>query len=103
MRIGDILISKTALELLRKRLILLLDTFHRQNALVAGMNKEELRGHLSDVAPEIFSSIVEESLARKTIEVAGELVRLAGRGVSMKDEETESKQIIEVGVCNCWA
>ena len=58
-RIGDILISKPALELLRKRLVLLLDTFHRQNALVAGMNKEELRGHLSDVSPEIFSSIVE--------------------------------------------
>ena len=94
-RIGDILISKPALELLRKRLVLLLDTFHRQNALVAGMNKEELRGQLSDVAPEIFSNIVEEALARKAIEVAGELVHLAGRGVSMKDEETESKQIIE--------
>jgi selenocysteine-specific elongation factor len=32
----------------------------------------------------------------KKLEVAGELVHLAGRGVVMKDEEAESKKIIEL-------
>jgi len=37
-----------------------------------------------------------EPLTReKKLELAGELVRLAGRGVVMKDEEAESKKLIE--------
>jgi selenocysteine-specific elongation factor len=94
-RIGDIFISKPALEFARKDLISALDAFHKHNALVAGMSKEELRGRFSELAPEVFAHLFDEALQAKKIEVAGELVRLTGRGVVMKDEEAESKKIIE--------
>jgi len=94
-RIGDIFIFKPALDRIRKDLISALDAFHKHNALVAGMSKEELRGRFSEVAPEVFTSVFDEALQAKKIEVAGELVRLTGRGVVMKDEEAESKKIIE--------
>jgi selenocysteine-specific elongation factor len=62
---------------------------------VAGVSKEELRGHFSEVAPEVFAGVFDEAVRAGKIELAGELVRLAGRGVVMKDEEAESKKIIE--------
>jgi selenocysteine-specific elongation factor len=99
-RISDIFISKPALELIRKDLISALDAFHKHNALVAGMSKEELRGRFSEVAPEVFASVFDETVRTKKIELAGELVRLAGRGVMMKDEEAESKKTIEAAFAN---
>ena len=99
-RIGDIFISKSALDLVRKDLISALEAFHKHNALVAGMSKEELRGRFSEVAPQVFDSVLDEALRAKKIELAGELVRLTGRGVNMKDEEAQSKMIIEAAFAN---
>ena len=99
-RIGDIFVFKPALDFVRKDLISALDAFHKRNALVAGMSKEELRGQFSEVAPEVFETVFNEALQAKKIELAGELVRLVGRGVVMKDEEAESKKIIESAFAN---
>ena len=68
--------------------------------LVAGMSKEELRGQFSEVAPAVFDHVFNEALRARKIELSGELVRLAGRGVEMKDEEAESKKIIEAAFAN---
>ncbi len=95
MRIGDSFVSSAALDMVRKGLVPVLDAFHKRNPLDAGMSQEKLRARFSQVAPEIFARIFEEALREKKIELAGEFVRLAGRGVVMKDEEAESKQTIE--------
>jgi selenocysteine-specific elongation factor len=94
-RVKDVLIAKSALEALRTKLIAELDSFHRKNPLVAGMSREELRGNLPQASPEIFSHTLESALKEKKIELSGDLVRLAGRGVALKDEEAESQKIIE--------
>jgi len=99
-RIGDIFISKSALDLIRKDFISALDAFHKHSPLVAGMSKEELRGRFSEVAPTVFDSVFDEAVHAKKIELAGDLVRLAGRGVVMKDEEAESKKMIEAAFAN---
>jgi len=94
-RISDTFISQPALDLVRKDLMSALEAFHKHNALVAGMSKEELRGRFSGVAPAVFAHVFDDALQARKIEVHGELVRLAGRGVVMKDEEAESKKVIE--------
>jgi selenocysteine-specific elongation factor len=99
-RVGDIFIFKSTLERIRQDLISTLDAFHNHNALVAGMSKEELRGRFSEVAPAVFAGVFDEALRARKIELAGELVRLAGRGVVMKDEEAQSKRIIEAAFAN---
>ncbi len=99
-RVGDIFVFKQALDRVRKDLVSTLEAFHKRNPLVAGMSKEELRGQFSEVAPEVFEAVFNEALQAKKIELAGELVRLAGRGVVMKDEEAESKKIIESAFAN---
>jgi selenocysteine-specific elongation factor len=71
-----------------------LKKFHDTNPLVTGMNKEELRDRIN-LGPEVFYSVLGKLAEEKKLEVAGELVHLSGRGVVMKDEEAESKKIIE--------
>jgi len=93
--LGDRLILKTAWEHVRQQLLAVLDAFHKQNPLVAGVSREELRNRLPEVSPEIFSQVFDEALRARRIELAGELVHLPSRGVVMKDEEAESRKIIE--------
>ena len=71
-----------------------LTKFHEANPLVAGMGKEELRDRVK-LGPDVFSGVLGKLASEKKLEVASETVRLAGRGVVMKDEEAESKKIIE--------
>jgi selenocysteine-specific elongation factor len=95
-RVGDILVARSSLEeVLPKLLIVALNSFHKNNALVAGMNKDELRGQLPGVAPEVFAKVLNDAAAGKRVEIIGDLVRLPGRGIAMKDEEAESKKKIE--------
>ncbi len=68
--------------------------FHDANPLVAGMSQEELRDRIN-LGPEVFYSVLGKLAKERKLEVAGELVHLPGRGVVMKDEEAESKRIIE--------
>jgi selenocysteine-specific elongation factor len=95
-RVGDILVARSSLEgVVPKLLIVALNSFHKNNALVAGMNKDELRGQLPGVAPEVFAKVLNDAAAGKRVEIIGDLVRLPGRGIAMKDEEAESKKKIE--------
>ena len=58
------------------------------------MSKEELRERVN-LGPEVFYSVLDKLAAEKKLEISGDLAHLPGRGVSMKDEEAESKKIIE--------
>ena len=80
--------------------------FHDANPLVPGISREDLRERANvmcrklmrdraRIAPEVFHGAVKYLAETKTLELSGDLVRLPGRGVVMKDEEAESKKIIE--------
>jgi len=94
-RFGDHLILGDSLQQVRMSLLSVLDDFHRRHPLVPGINKEELRAHLPGASLEVFQWVFEEAVKAKGVELAGELVHLPGRGVAMKDEEEESKRVIE--------
>ena len=91
---GDFRISAEAFKKIRERALIVLDAFHKANPLVAGISKEELRAKLG-----LQQAIMEAALAQlareKKLEVSGEQVRLAGRGVELKDDEAKAKEQIE--------
>ena len=93
--VAGVLIPNLTLQIARKSLIQILSGFHRQNPLVAGMTKEQLRGHFVGLAPEAFAIVFDDAVTGGQIDLAGDLVRLPGHGVVMKDEEAESRKIIE--------
>lgn len=93
-KIGDILLRKSAVDALKTEIAQKVEQFHRKNPLVGGISREHLREEQG--APvEIFSAMLEALARDRKLEIAGDLVRLPGRGVVMKDEEAESKKKIE--------
>src|SRR5215469_16176538 len=93
LRFGDLWVHATAVSALRQLIAESLALFHRQNPLVPGMGKEVLREKFR-LSPEVFTAAVNLLLHDGKIEVHGDLVRLPGHGVVMKDEEAESKKQI---------
>jgi len=94
MRTGDLLIQSDVIEGTKLFAVQMVSDFHKQNPLVPGISKEALREKL-DLSPEILALVLDILTREKKLEVIGELVRLAGRGVVMKDVEAESKKTIE--------
>jgi selenocysteine-specific elongation factor len=90
----QVLVAPAAFAEAKADVLQALKKFHDANSLVAGMSKEELRER-ANLGPEVFYSVLGSLAEEKKLEVAGELVHLPGCGVAMKDEEAESKKIIE--------
>jgi len=93
-RIGDRLLDRQTLASVQERVVSHLDNFHKRNPLVPGISRQELHEEIGS-PDEVFSAILDALSKQKKLEVIGEIVRLAGRGVVMKDEEAESKKTIE--------
>jgi selenocysteine-specific elongation factor len=97
LRLGDRLVHRPAVEGLMLFIGSTVEDFHKLNPLVPGMSRQELHNAMgaAGAPPEVFSSALDALVKQEQLEVSGEMVRLAGRGVVMKDEEAESKKAIE--------
>ncbi len=93
-QMGEFLLSSESVQKTREKLVAALEAFHKANPLVGGISKEELREKLG-----LHQTVMENLLAQlakdKKAETAGEQVRLAGRGVELKDDEAKAKGQIE--------
>jgi selenocysteine-specific elongation factor len=94
LQIGEFLLSNDAVQKVRAKLIADLESFHTANPLVGGISKEEQRVKL-DLHQTVMENLLGQLTKDKKIEVAGEQVRLAGRGVELKDDEAKAKAQIE--------
>jgi len=72
-----------------------LDEFHKQNPLVQGIAKEDLRGRVAaKVRPEIFRAALGELATQRKIIIAGDIVQRAGREIALSPEESRAKEQI---------
>jgi selenocysteine-specific elongation factor len=94
LRIGERLVAQPAVEALKLFIVTTVEDFHKRNPLVPGISRQELHDIVAS-PPDVFSSVIDSLVREKKLDVSGETVRLAGRGVVMKDEEAESKKAIE--------
>lgn len=94
LRAGDLIVAADSFTKARARALAALEAFHKANPLVAGISKEELREKLR-LAPDIMQALLADLVSARKAELSGELVRLAGRGVELKDEEAKAKKDIE--------
>lgn len=72
------------------------ERYHKENPLQAGMPREELRASQGRrVRAETFRRALEELVARKRVETAGELVKKPGVGIRMTAEEEKARARVE--------
>ena len=93
-RAGDLFVHVPALERLKLSISETVAGFHKKNPLVAGIGKEELREQVA-ASTGVFEAALDKLVREKKLEAAGEFVHVSGRGVVLKDEEAESKKVIE--------
>ena len=91
-RYEDLLLNPATVSGLREYVFSVVEDFHKANPLVAGISREELRGGLRE---EVFRGVLDSLVRDKKVQVSGELVHAAGKGVVLRDEEAESKTQIE--------
>ena len=93
-RMGDTYVQGLAVETLKSTLVDRTAQFHKQNPLVGGIGREQLREQVK-VPNEIFAAVLDALVRARKLGIEGDIVRLPGRGVVMKDDEAESKKKIE--------
>ena len=91
---GDLLLAKSAALEAAKSLLSELEKFHKGNPLTGGIAKETLREKL-DLGETVFSFLLTQLAGGKKIEIHGEQLRLAGRGVTMSGDEERARKTIE--------
>jgi selenocysteine-specific elongation factor len=94
LRLGDLVVHTPAIEGLKLFIASVVADFHKTHPLVRGIGKEELREQVQASAT-IFTAVIDLLVHEKKLEIDGDLVHLPGGGVVMKDEEAQSKKIIE--------
>jgi selenocysteine-specific elongation factor len=72
------------------------DKFQKENPLLPGILREDLRASLGKrVRAETFRTVMEELASQKRLEVPGELVKKAGSEITLTSEEAKAKDQIE--------
>jgi selenocysteine-specific elongation factor len=91
---GDLRIAADVFKKARENAMAALEAFHKANPLVAGISKEELRSKLG-LNQTVMEAVLAQLARDKKAEATAEQVRLAGRGVELKDDEAKAKEQIE--------
>ncbi len=76
-----------------------LEDFHARNPLMAGIVKEDLRGRVLErvrrlPSPAVFDAVIQSLAGEGKIEVQGEMVRRAGRKITLNAEEEAAQEQI---------
>jgi selenocysteine-specific elongation factor len=93
-KLGNRFLDSAAITSSKTSLVSALEAFHAQNPLAPGINPETLREKVA-LDSDVFSALMASLIRETKIEATGDLVHLRGRGVVMKDEEAQSRRIIE--------
>ena len=91
-----LLVSGKLFEDVRMKIIEKVERFQKENPLLPGMSREDLRASLGKrVRSETFRAALEELVAQKKLDAPGELVKKAGSEIALLPEEAKAKEQIE--------
>ena len=91
-----VLVSGELFEETRKRIVEKVEKFQKENPLLPGISREDLRASLGKrVRTETFRAALEELVSQKKLDTYGELVKKAGSEIALQPEEARAKEQIE--------
>jgi selenocysteine-specific elongation factor len=90
------LVSGKLFEEVRKKILEKVEKFQKENPLLPGISREDLRASLGKrVRTETFRAALEDLTAQGKVETPGELVKKAGSEIALRPEEAKAKEQIE--------
>jgi selenocysteine-specific elongation factor len=92
-----VLISGKLFEEVRKKMFGKVEKFQKENSLLPGIPREDLRASLGKrVRTETFRAALEELTTQRKLDAQGDLVKKAGTEIALLPEESKAKEQIEV-------
>jgi selenocysteine-specific elongation factor len=90
-----ILISEALFAEIGKKLLARVERFHKENPLLPGVTREELKASLGRrVRPETFAAALQMLLEQKKITLQGEFIKKAGAEIKLAPEELRAQEQI---------
>jgi len=90
-----ILIAETIFTEIGKKLLARVERFHKENPLLPGITREELKASLGRrVRPETFATALQWLLEPKKITLQGEFIKKAGAEITLAPEELRAQEQI---------
>jgi selenocysteine-specific elongation factor len=91
-----ILVPAKTFEEVWQKIAARVERFHKENALLPGISREDLRSSLGRrIRAETFRTALEELVVQKKLELHGELVKRAGSSITLEPAEARAKEQIE--------
>lgn len=91
-----VLVAEKLFAEVRSRILEKVEKFQKENPLLPGILREDLRASLGKrVRAETFRAALEELIAQKKLDAPGELVKKAGSEITLQPEEVKAKDQIE--------
>jgi selenocysteine-specific elongation factor len=72
-----------------------IDTFHKENPLLPGIPKQDLRGRAGAASEALFDAALQDLAKTGAVAISGDLVHRAGREIALSTEEARAKETIE--------
>jgi selenocysteine-specific elongation factor len=72
-----------------------IEWFHRENPLLPGIPKQDLRGRAGTASTELFETALQDLVKSGAVAISGDLVHRAGREIALSAEEARAKETIE--------
>ncbi|HET6929350.1 MAG TPA: selenocysteine-specific translation elongation factor [Candidatus Acidoferrum sp.] len=90
-----ILIAETLFAEIGKKLLARVERFHKENPLLPGITREELKASLGRrVRPETFAAALQLLLEQKKISLQGEFIKKAGAEITLTADEVRAQEQI---------
>lgn len=91
-----VLVGERLFAEVRSKIFEKVEKFHKENPLLPGILREDLRASLGKrVRPETFRAALEELVGQKKLATTGEWVKKAGSEITLQPEEARAKDQIE--------
>jgi selenocysteine-specific elongation factor len=91
-----LLVASKSFEDVLQKIAARIERFHKENPLLPGISREDLRASLGRrFRTETFRAALEELLAEKKFESHGEIVKRAGAAITLDPDEARAKEQIE--------
>ena len=90
------LVPAKPFEEVRQKITVRVERFHKENPLLPGISREDLRSSVGRrTRAETFRTALEELVRQKKLEVQGDLVKRAGSAIALEPAEALAKEQIE--------
>jgi selenocysteine-specific elongation factor len=91
-----LLISDPIFQDVLSKVLARVETFHRENPLVPGIPKEQLRAHVGRrVRTETFQAALDELARQNKLAIQGDVIKKPGTEITLTPEEAQAKDQIE--------